>query len=295
MPRKLGQHFLKDRKKLEKIAAALEIGPRDTIIEIGPGHGELTKYILSAKPRRVIVEERDPQLTSSLKENFQLSLQPRYSGVEGIKVDSKPGAKSQFTKLEIIEGDALKILPKIILSYLLPTTGYKLVGNIPYYITGYLLRKISELEKKPRLIVFTIQKEVAERICASPPKMNLLAASVQFWGMPKIVGYISKKSFRPQPKVDSAIIKITLSPQPRHGGVEGIRIGRTMGAEEYYKFIKILFKQPRKTILNNLRAGFKLPQGEIEERLKMLRISPTSRPANLSMADINNLSANFPQ
>ena len=291
MFRKLGQHFLKDARKLKKIVEAIEITPRDIIIEIGPGHGELTKYILGAKPRRVIVVERDPQLASFLKENFQLSSQPRYSGVERIRVNSKPGAKSQFAKLEIIEGDALKVLPILHARYLIPDI-YKLTGNIPYYITGHLLRKISELEKKPKLVVLTIQKEVAERITAQPPHMNLLAASVQFWGEPKIVGFISKKSFRPQPKVDSAIIKIIPSPQPRYSGVEGIRIGKTAGAIEagkYYNFIKILFKQPRKTVLNNLREGLKLSQKEVEKRLQKLDISPKLRPANLSMSDINNL------
>ncbi|MDP3991834.1 MAG: 16S rRNA (adenine(1518)-N(6)/adenine(1519)-N(6))-dimethyltransferase RsmA [Candidatus Colwellbacteria bacterium] len=264
MPRKLGQHFLKDRRKLEKIAAALEIGPRDTIVEIGPGHGELTEHLVAMNPKRVIVIEKDPRLVNFLKEKFQII-----------------GTKSQ--NIEIVEGDILKILPTLHSKFEIRNS--KLVGNIPYYITGYLLRKISELEKKPRLIVFTIQKEVAERICTSPPKMNLLATSVQFWGTPKLVGYISKKFFRPPPKVDSAIIKITPNKkQPNQ-----------KNAEKYYRFIRILFKQPRKTILNNLREGFKLPQKEIEERLKTLRVSPKSRPANLSMSDINKLSAIFPQ
>lgn len=271
MPRKLGQHFLKDQKALRKIVAALEITPRDTIVEIGPGHGELTKYLLEADPKKVIAIEKDSNLASGIK--YQVS----------------------SNKFQAIEGDALKVLPILNTKYLIRDTSYKLTGNIPYYITGYLLRKISELEKKPRLIVFTIQKEVAERICAEPPRMNLLAASVQFWGMPKIVGYISKKSFRPQPKVDSAIIKITPSPISRHGGVRGTGGVKTLEPERYYQVIKILFKQPRKTILNNLREGFKLPQKEIEKRLQKLAISPKLRPAALSFSDINNLSASFPQ
>ena len=274
MSRKLGQHFLKDRRKLEKIAAALEIGPRDTIIEIGPGHGELTEHLVTVDSKRVIMIEKDPRLVNFLKEKFQIT-----------------STKSQ--NIEVVEGDILKILPT--LQSKLEIQNSKLVGNIPYYLTGYLFRKISELESKPELIVFTIQREVAERICASPPKMNLLAASVQFWGQPKIVGYISKRSFSPPPKVDSAIIKITISSQASGHWLERMDPGDTTEAEKYYKFIKILFKQPRKTILNNLREGFKLPQEETEKRLQKLAVSPKLRPADLSFSDINKLSANFPQ
>ncbi|MDP2650923.1 MAG: 16S rRNA (adenine(1518)-N(6)/adenine(1519)-N(6))-dimethyltransferase RsmA [bacterium] len=257
MPRRLGQHFLKDKRALQKIAVALEISPHDTIVEIGPGRGELTSFLLKANPKKIIAIEKDPELVSSIK--YQIS--------------SK--------RVEIVEGDALKILPLLNTRYLIRDTRYKLTGNIPYYITGHLLRKISELEKKPKLVVLTIQKEVAERIAAEPPKMNLLAASVRFWGTPKIVGFISKKSFRPPPKVDSAIIKIIPNKDQLSRGE----------AEKYYKFIRILFKQPRKTVLNNLREGLKLPQKEMEKRLQKLNILPGLRPANLSMSDINKLSA----
>lgn len=261
MPRRLGQHFLKDKRALQKVATALDIGPRDTVVEIGPGHGELTSFLLKANPKKVIGIEKDGKLVSSIK----------------YRVSNK--------KLKIIEGDALKILSILNTKYLIHNTSYKLCGNIPYYITGHLLRKISELGKKPKLIVFTIQEEVAERIATQPPHMNLLAASVQFWGAPKIIGRISKKSFRPQPKVDSAIIKIApISKFPRP---------REIGDEQYYQFIKLLFKQPRKTVLNNLRSGLGLPQKEIESRLQKLTISPSLRPANLSMSDINKLTVIF--
>lgn len=268
MGKKLGQHFLKDAKKLKKIAEALEITPRDIVIEIGPGHGELTNFLLKANPKKIIAIEKDARLVEFLNQKFQ----------------------ALNSELQIVRGDALKVFTS---GWNLESGNWKLAGNIPYYITGHLLRKISELEKKPKLVVLTIQKEVAERIAAQPPHTNLLAASVQFWGKPKIVGYISKKSFRPQPKVDSAIIKIISSPQFSHGGIKGIKVGKTVRAEEYYKFIKILFRQPRKTVMNNLREGLKLPQKEIEKRLQELNISPDLRPANLSMSDINKLSAIF--
>ncbi len=257
MPRGLGQHFLKDRQALRKITAALEITPRDTVVEIGPGHGELTEHLAAMNPSKIIAVEKDKRLADLLRQKFQIS------------------------NIEVIEGDILKILP--VLYSKLETRNSKLVGNIPYYITGHLLRKIGELERKPELIVFTVQREVAERIAAEPPRMNLLAASVRFWGKPEVAGFISKKIFRPPPKVDSAVLRIV----PRKDKPSRKR------AEEYYKLIRILFKQPRKTVLNNLREGFKLPQKDVEKELQQLNIRSGLRPANLSMSDINKLAAIF--
>ena len=208
--------------------------------------------------------------------------------------------KAEFTEnenIEIIQGDALKILPDLCSKF--HDLSFKIVGNIPFYITGYLLRILGELEKKPSLIVLTVQKEVAERVCAEPPRMNLLAASVQFWAEPKIIDYIPKTDFQPQPKVDSAIIKLVISNQP------------LATSENYYKLIKIIFKQPRKTILNNLASGVKYQASSIKNQkipissriidkvgtkeeiikiLETLKISPTDRPQNLTIEQIKNLS-----
>ncbi len=285
MPRKLGQHFLKDKRALRKIAVTLEINSRDTVVEIGPGHGELTEFLLEAGPKKIIAIEKDGKLVKFLKEESRLSPLTRYSGSKGMSV---------------VEGDILELLQGI--THKLGFQDWKLTGNIPYYITGHLLRKIGELahstdaqgkRKMPKLIVFTIQREVAERICAKSPKMNLLAASVQFWGKPKIVGYISKKSFRPPPKVDSAIIKIVPSPQTSDRWSGGMGPRGTTGAGGYYRFIKILFKQPRKTVLNNLRTGFRIPQGELVKKLERLGVNPNSRPQNLTSAQIKQLSRVF--
>ena len=143
---------------------------------------------------------------------------------------------------------------------------------------------MGDSEIKPSLIVLLIQKEVAERICAlrqaqGKPKMNLLAASVQFWAEPKIIGYISKKYFRPAPKVDSAIIKLTTNNQQP----------TTEEAINYYRFIKILFKQPRKTIQNNLKPITKNLE-LITNNLKLLNINPQARPQDLNLEQIMKLS-----
>lgn len=260
--RRLGQHFLTKRRILEKITAALCIKPKDTIIEIGPGHGELT-LLLAQAGATIIAIEKDQKLVQLLKR----------------KIGNGEG------RIKIYEGDALKILPKIFSSFQFPVSNYKLVGNIPYYITGHLLRIISELDKKPKSIVLTIQKEVAERIISQPPKMNLLAASVQFWAKPEILGIIPKKDFKPMPKVNSAIIKLKPSQRMENGEWRMVK-------KCFYELIKTLFKQPRKTILNNLRGGG-LNQEKIKEIFGKLKINLSLRPQNLTMRQIIEISKNI--
>ena len=275
---KLGQHFLINKKKIKKIIEALELKKGDTIIEIGPGHGELTEKLkVKSLKLKVIAIEKDKKLAGAIRNLIEIQKLRNY--------------------VEIIEGDALKILLKLTKSYKLKTKSYKIVGNIPYYITGRLLRILSELENKPSLIVLTVQKEVAERLIAQPPKMNLLAASVQFWAKPEIIGYISKKDFRPAPKVDSAIIKLEAD---RCGSMRKLEADRCGLKQNYYRLIKILFKQPRKTILNNIleaeKRGFMRiieadKRGFLTKKLHKIGINPQDRPQNLTIKQIIKLSS----
>lgn len=259
MRKRLGQHFLKERNALRKIVEALNIKSGDIIVEIGPGHGELTEeFRIQNSEFRIIAIEKDKKLTEGLKKKF---------------VSDK--------NIEIVEGDALKVLPQLPKSYILNSKFYKVVGNIPYYITGHLLRILGELKIKPKLIVLTIQKEVAERICAKPPKMNLLAASVQFWAEPEIIGLINRKSFSPPPEVDGAVVKLT----PK-------RINKKL-VKKYYELIKVVFKQPRKTALNNLAASLKLPKKEIIEKLTKQDIRHDLRPQDLTIENLTVLSNVF--
>ena len=258
---RLGQHFLINKTVIKKIVASLEIKEGDFVVEIGPGHGEITKELVKY-PIQIIAIEKDKKLADDLK--FQIS-------------------KSQF---QIIGDDVLKILPEITKNL----KKYKLVGNIPYYLTGFLFRIISELENKPQLVVFTIQKEVAERLTARPPKMNLLAASVQIWSDPKIIDYVPAGNFQPKPKVDSAIIKLkTLNLLAR----QSLGVGGKLEIKnvDYYKFIKILFKQPRKTIFNNLRSEFPQKEQKIKDILKENNIKENYRPQNLTLEQIKKLSS----
>ncbi len=245
---RLGQHFLTNADVLRKIARIIvrDGGP---IIEIGPGHGELTKILLASPDiPRLIAIERDPALATALEKTFE--------------------TESRFT---LIRGDALHALPEAIS---LLDEQYTIAGNIPYYITGHLLRTIGELPRRPARTVLLIQKEVAERIVARPPHMNRLAAAVQFWAIPKIVGHVGRHDFRPPPKVDSTVIELTT-------------IVRKADSRAHDRVLHALFAQPRKTILNNLGAkGTGLAKGELPLRLAALGINPGDRPQNLSVEQV---------
>ena len=310
--KRLGQHFLKNGWALKKIVEALELKSGDIVIEIGAGHGELT-------------EEIQRQATSDKRQGIKIIAIERDGGLIKILKEKFAGNKN----IEIIEGDALQIIKK------LPTNiipqlwynisnksggaenlaGLKIVGNIPYYITGRLFRVIGELEHKPELCVFTVQKEVAERICAGPKinpvrsraraqarpsrasgratsnGMNRLAASVQFWAEPKIIALLSKKDFYPAPEVESAIIKLNIKEvEPPPGG----STSQKLDAEKYYATVRKLFAQPRKTILNNISHGtYHVSREKIIEKLKKIGINPGDRPQNLSMEDIIKIAAAF--
>jgi 16S rRNA (adenine1518-N6/adenine1519-N6)-dimethyltransferase len=215
--KKLGQHFLKNKSALRFIAESLEVSADETIIEIGPGHGELTDFLITTPAIKIIAIEKDENLYDAFLKAFQ-----------------KDG------RVTAARGDALKILPVVTQNSELKNQHYKIAGNIPYYITGHLFRILSELENKPERCLFTIQKEVAERICSVPPRMNRLSASVQFWANAKMIKSLPASDFNPPPKVASAIISLETKP------------GVNFDATSYYAAIRSIFAQPRKTLLNNL-------------------------------------------
>ncbi|MEK7603910.1 MAG: 16S rRNA (adenine(1518)-N(6)/adenine(1519)-N(6))-dimethyltransferase RsmA, partial [Patescibacteria group bacterium] len=222
----LGQNFLINPGILDKIIAAAELDKNDTVIEIGPGTGVLTKK-LAEQAGRIIAVEKDRRLIEGLKEKFKNA------------------------SVEIIEGDILKLD----VGELIENSPYKAVGNIPYYITSHLIKTIFEKWPAPEIIILTVQKEVAQRITAKPPRMNLLALSVQFYAEPKIVSFVSRGSFRPMPKVDSAIIKLAPLRQSRVGDHES--------KDKFFKLIKTAFAGKRKQLKNTIgleilnKAGIK--------------------------------------
>lgn len=242
MGRPLGQHFLTDRKILKKIAAALDLSSGDLVLEIGPGHGELTSLLLSSGAR-VVAVEKDSRLAEKLKTRFS--------------------SESDFS---LINADIRDFLPRGEYS------NYKIAGNIPYYLTGRLLRQIGELSSRPSLVVLTIQKEVAERLVPSPDKFNLLAASVSWWGEPRIVFSISKDRFSPPPKVDSATILIKSKKS----------LPPDVSAEDYFRVVRAAFRQPRKLLLNNLSDFLAIPKSKLLAVFSLLKLPPNIRAQNLN-------------
>lgn len=258
MGQRLGQHFLKDKSKIILIADFAKIKSGEIVVEIGPGHGELTSELLK-RGAIVYAIEKDEKLIKQLE----------YSFSEFIK-------KKEFI---ITIGDALKKLGAIVSRF--KNGKYKIVGNIPYYITGYLLRIISELKNKPDDVVLLVQKEVGERICSKKGNMNLIGAAVQFWAEPCIVGIVKKGSFSPSPKVDSVILSL----RKKNKMPEIL-------PDKYYKFINIIFSHPRKTIKKNLILNG-VEDVYIKEILDNFEYEYNIRAHQLSVEEIIHLSTSF--
>lgn len=178
----MGQRFLRSRKALDQIIAAADLSKKDTVLEVGPGDGFLTEA-LAERAGKVIAVEKDKRFVEVLRERFH-----------------------DTTNVKIIEGDILSTIQCF--SSTLNGGHYKIVANIPYYITSRFLRIMLEAEQKPELMVLMVQKEVAERLAAKPPQMNMLALAVQAYGKVKRVARVPHGAFSPPPRVDSAIIKI---------------------------------------------------------------------------------------
>lgn len=256
MRQRLGQHFLRNHAVLKRTAEILDIQRGDTVIEIGPGHGELTMELLGHGANKLILLERDPALAAGLQKKFLIN-----------------------KNIEIRVGDALNYLPRFFYKH--QTRSVKLCGNIPYYISGKLFRLLSESKYPPIKTALIIQKEVAERLTSSPPKMNLLSAITQEWARPGIVAAVGRNSFSPPPQVDSALILLeALNEKEARNDFW-----------RYQKTAKMLFAQPRKTILNNLRVALPLSRIEAASLLEKIDVKPQDRPQSLSISDIKNITA----
>lgn len=259
----LGQNFLVSENILKQIIQAAELSKDDLAIEIGPGLGVLTEE-LSQGCRQVIAVEKDKKLAEMLEEKLSQ-------------------AKTKNTNVEIITGDVLKInLNEKIRKYS-PDKKYKFVANIPYYITSPVIRLFLESKFPPQVMVLLVQKEVAERICAKPGKLNVLALSVQIYGEPEIIGFVDKSSFYPEPQVDSAILRIR-------------KIKKDVLSDDYqkiFKIIKIGFAAKRKKLCNNLSAGLCLDKNKAGALLQKAGISLNARAQELKLSDWKKLAENM--
>jgi len=259
--KRLGQNFLIDKNVLAKIIDASDLNKNDVVLEVGPGIGTLTQE-LAKNAGRVITVEKDRTMIKILDETLK-----------------------DYKNIEIINADILRYKPQI--------TKYKLIANIPYYLTSPLIRKFLESDNPPSEIILMVQKEVAKRICSKPPNMSLLAVSVQFYADAKIVSYVSKNCFWPSPKVDSAIIKIIPRPpsSAEFGGTRG-------SAQLFFRIVKAGFSHPRKQLVNNLASlkslnDVKLNKEKISEWLLKNNINPNQRAETLSVSDWIKLLDNF--
>lgn len=244
----LGQNFLQDPIALEKIVAAAEIRPSDSVLEIGPGLGSLTRY-LAVSANQVVAVELDEKLIPPLK-----------------------AVIAPHANIRLIQGDILEFSP----SDLVDQAGYLVVANIPYYITSAIIRHLLENGPKPRRIVLTIQKEVANRICAAPGGMSLLALSVQVYGKPRIAARIPAGAFFPAPNVDSAVLCVDVYPAPQ--------IEKEL-LDTFFKLIKAGFSQKRKTLRNSLSSGLHISPVTAVDHLTQADIDPQRRAETLSIAE----------
>jgi 16S rRNA (adenine1518-N6/adenine1519-N6)-dimethyltransferase len=244
----LGQNFLMDEGALAKVAAAAELTASDTVLEIGPGLGSLTRHLASAA-RRVVAVELDDSLLPAL----QHVLKP-------------------YPNVEIVHGD---ILQSPTSNFQLPTA-YKVVANIPYYITSAVIRHLLEAETRPALIALTVQREVAARLCARPGEMSLLAVSVQFYAAPRIAARIPAGAFYPRPEVDSAVVRLDVLDKPA---------AAVPDTDLFFRVVRAGFSQKRKQLRNALSGGLRLENHRVDEWLARAGVDPKRRAETLTLEE----------
>lgn len=240
----LGQHWLNDAFSLDAIRDMADINKKDTILEIGPGLGSLTERLVE-KAERVIAVELDSSLIEGLKKKFK--------GITNLEIEQADIRKFNLT-----------VLPQ----------GYKIVANIPYYLTSYLIRMLSQTANPPILVVLLVQQEVAQRLAASPGELSLLAITTQMKWSVEIGAKVSAKLFIPPPKVDSQIVCLSKRKQSLvNQDLEKL----------FIRTLKIGFSQKRKTLANSLSGGFHISKSQADESLLMLGLNPKIRPQELNI------------
>jgi len=254
-PRKqFGQHFITDRNILNKIVRAAEPEPSDVVLEIGPGLGHLTRALADTGARIVSVEvDRDLQKT----------LEEEFSGVPNVT---------------ILGGDILERAPEKWLENTRETPPYRVVANLPYYITSAILRYLLEADCPPTRLVIMVQREVAQQIIAKPPHSSLLGVSVQYYGKPRIVDIVPAGAFYPRPKVDSAIIRIDVAPPPPD-----------RDPILFFKIVRAGFGAKRKQLKNALANGLKITNDQASWMLARANIEPSRRAETLSLQEWDTL------
>jgi 16S rRNA (adenine1518-N6/adenine1519-N6)-dimethyltransferase len=256
----LGQHFLINPAVLDEIVLAAGLVPSDLVIEVGPGLGVLTRA-LAARAGRVIAVELDAGLASLLKEAFADF--PNVSIVQGNILDIEP--------LDLCQAAGVPLSPPVI-----GNCDYKLVANLPYYITQPVLRHFCETNCKPRLMTVMVQAEVARNLTASPGDLSILGVAMQYYGRPEIAGSVPAEDFYPRPKVDSAIVKIEMYSEP---------CVPVASEGHFFKIVRAGFCAARKQLANSLAQGLDLPKSDVLFLMQKAGIDPAKRAEMLTLAE----------
>lgn len=243
-----GQNFLVDRSVLENIVEAAAIEPDDEVLEVGSGTGVLTRE-LAKQARRVVAVELERDMLSLLK-----------------------NTTAAFPNVELVARNLLFLDPVEIFAQ----APYKLVANLPYYITAPTFRHFLESANPPRLIVVMVQAEVAQRIIAEPGSLSVLALSVQFYGQPRIIARVPARAFYPAPKVDSAILRVDVNPHTPLLPLE---------REKFFRLVHAGFSEKRKQIHNSLTHGLHAKNEEVRSWLSTATIDASRRAETLSIEE----------
>ncbi len=257
----LGQNFLRDVSVCRRMVEAARVVEGDTVMEVGPGTGVLTKELLKTGAR-VIAVETDGDLLDTLRTQFV--------------------GQENFT---LVHGDIRRVnIPKILAEN--KAESYKVVANLPYYITSSIIRLFLESQTPPTEMVLMVQKEVAERIVAPVGKMSVLSVAVRYYGRPEFLFGVPASSFWPQPKVQSAVIRIVRGSDTRADA-------SSPATRNFFRVVRAGFSARRKKLLNNLANSLHIPKSEVADILAQLDISPTARAQELSVAQWEKLSRKF--
>ena len=246
----LGQNFLIDHAVLEKIVAAAELTPDDAVLEVGAGLGTLTER-LAQSAGHIVAVELDQRLMPVLR-----------------------SVLASFDNVTLVQGDILALDPAALVN--VPSARYSVVANLPYYITSAVLRHLLETSLRPRRMVVTVQREVAQRVVAEPGQMSLLAVSVQFYGRPRLLFRVKPGSFYPSPAVESAVLQIdpyTTSPVD------------VVDPVAFFRVVRAGFGQRRKQLRNTLAAGLGRPSDEVAARLREAGVDPRRRAQALTLEE----------
>lgn len=256
----LGQNYLVTDWPLDRILAAADLTGADTVLEIGPGLGVLTGR-LAATAGRVVAIELDDRLIDLLRREF-----------------------ADRPHVEIVHGDILKLDPAGLVvagrGHEAIVPAYKVVANLPYYITAAVLRHLLEAVPPPSRAVVMVQTEVADRICAQAGQMSLLSIGVQFYAAPRVECRVPAAAFYPQPKVDSAVLCLDVRRHPAVAGTDPRR---------FFQIAQAGFSQKRKQLVNSLSAGLRTSKEEIRGALETAAIDPTDRAQVLTLDDWSRL------